>query len=506
MLDLIRQIRHSDENIQLVFKKWRFLKKLKRDKNLISLNNFDVIEQVASHISTHENSHADTYREMATFLLNIGQPKMAQKYFQLSLKHKFAPSTYSLYLQCLLLSPDCNDARMYQEAKKYNQFHRVKKISSTHFPTEKNTTILNIGYLCHFFHNSISPSLLLPFLKEHDHQRVRIFCYSDTEPDEVPPHIKNIADVWRDTKEMNDDELTSTIRNDKINILLELNGHCITNRYGVIARRAAPIQVSYYNINATTGLDAMDYILTSDEINLEKSSQYYSETIYYMKGVMAIAKFPDTFPECAPAPPCVSNSYVTFGSFGAAHKVNHEVIKVWCKILHRVPSSRFYMKAGVLSHDNYLNSYKKLFAAEGIDLNRIHFEGHSEHMHMLQCYEKVDIALDTFPHTGGTTTLEASWQGVPVLTWCGDRYSWQHGKMILSSIGHSELVTYSENEFIEKAVELAGSPQRLINYRKNLREDFRHSPKANVKAFTAKLEDTYFDMWHRKIQKNIGRS
>jgi protein O-GlcNAc transferase len=254
--------------------------------------------------------------------------------------------------------------------------------------------------------------------------------------------------------------------------------------------------VSFYNIATTTGISTIDYVLVAEEIKLKKPESY-TERVYYFKGVGGVVKFADDFPPPAKEPPCLKNRYVTFGSFGAAQKVNRDVIKLWCKVLKKVPDSKFYMKAGVLTYEDYLKSYQHQFSAEGIDLNRVIFEGFSPHHEMLKCYSKVDIALDTFPHGAGTTTMEATWQGVPVLSLYGDRHCMQHGKVILESLGHPEFIAYSEDEFIHKAAALAADYNRLIQYRKNLREDFKKSLRFDVHAFANSLEDAYFDMWEK---------
>jgi protein O-GlcNAc transferase len=442
------------------------------------------------------------YNEIADFLLNIGLPTAAKPYYQMSLKLDWTPDTHSLYLQCLLMDPACDDEQMFAEATRYNDFFSDIKKTDSHTNLLDPKKKLNVGYICHFFHNCVSQSLLIPFLKAHNRERVKVFCYSDTETNEVDAAIKSIADVWRDTKNLDHETLSSQIKNDQIDILLELNGHCIMNRYAVIARKPAPVQISFYNQCGTTGISAFDYALVGDENNLEKSAPYYSEEIYYVKGVTGISIFPDHFPAVSP-PPCLSKGYITFGSFGAAHKVNVDVVKMWCKVLKRVPNSRFFMKAGVLSHPAFLNAYKQWFKNEGISLDRIHFEGHSEHHKMLECYSRMDIALDTFPYTAGTTTMEASWQGVPVITLTGDKYCSQNGKVITSSMGHPELIAYSEQEYINKAVELANDKERLIYYRNNLRNDYRNSPRADAKAYAEKLEDAYVDMWKKYCESQV---
>lgn len=477
-------------------------KKLKKDKNLATTGSLSVIEDIATTFMSRNDPPAAAYCEIATFLLNSGYPELGKIYFEYSLKLAPLASTYSLYLQCLMLTPSCTVKKMYQKAIGYEKLF-LKDIPR--YQTHENELIvnrkLNIGHICHFFHNSVSQSLLLPYLKAHNRNRVNIFCYSDTDPHEVADSIKNAADIWRDTKGLNDETLAELIKKDKIDILLELNGHCVINRYLTIARKPAPIQINFYNHFATTGISAIDYLLVGDGFSLSKVKRYYTESIYNFKGVSGIAQFSDDFPEPSNMPPCRDNKYITFGSFGASQKVNVRVVKLWCKLLKKFKNSKFYMKANVLSFEPFRKSYEFIFAKEGISLDRIIFEGFSEHNEMLKCYSRMDIALDTFPHTGGATTREALWQGVPVISLLGKRHSMQHGRAILCSVGHPELIAYSEEDFIHKAIQLASSPERLSHYRRELRNDFKKSPRADVKAFATALEDAYFDIWKNYCNK-----
>lgn len=470
---------------------------IKQDKLLRDIGLRRSAEQIANRMMIQQATPAAAFCEIATFLLNGGYPELGLVYHEHSLQLSLLPSTYSLYLQCLMLSPSCTEEQMFKAASKYDELflsHIQKKTNHQNELTVNRK--LRIGYICHFFHNSVSKSQLMPFLNAHHRDRVSVFCYSDAEPAEVPDYIKNIPDVWRDTKKLDDEALAQLIQEDKIDILIELNGHIIVNRYLTIARKPAPIQVSFYNIATTTGISTIDYVLVAEEIKLKKP-EAYTERVYYFNGVGGVVKFANDFPGVAKEPPCLTNGYVTFGSFGAAQKVNREVIKLWCKVLKKVPNSRFYMKAGVLTYEDYLKSYQLQFAQEGIDLCRVIFEGFSPHLEMLECYSKVDIALDTFPHGAGTTTMEATWQGVPVLSLYGDRHCMQHGKVILESVGHPEFIAYTEDEFINNAAALAANPDRLIQYRKNLREDFKKSRRADLDAFAKSLEDAYFGMWEK---------
>jgi protein O-GlcNAc transferase len=398
----------------------------------------------------------------------------------------------------LLVSPTCNEKKMLQEAKKYEAFflsnvekkdHRAKDVS--------RNKILTIGYLCHFFHNAPSQTLLLPYLRTHNRNRFRIICYSDARSDLVSEDIRKVADTWRDVYGMSDDDLASLIQSDDVDILLELNGYCGLNRYGVIARRAAPIQVSHYNLSATTGLSAMDYVLLGQEFVVNQ--QCFTETVYYHKGIRKALAFPYYFPPCTSLP-YDRNKFITFGSFGASHKVNRNVIRLWCEILNAVPGSRLLFKASTLSEIKYLEIFKYFFKLAGGDLSRVVFEGHSEHAEMLLTYADVDIALDTFPYSGATTCREALWQGVPVITLCDEeKYCLQHGKAILTSMGHPELVAESQKAYVMKAVELSNNIDQLRKYRETLREDFKRSPLTDLETWTANLEDAYLDMWEKYV-------
>lgn len=473
-------------------------KTLKKDRQLNKTKSRDTLTQIAQSFMLNNKPPALAFNEIAAFLMNSGHPEVGKIYYEHSLKLSLSPVTYSLYLQCLMLCPSCDEEQMHKIASHYDELFLKHIKRYEHYDNELSTERkLNIGHICHFFHNGVSKSLLTPYLKAHNRKRVNIFCYSDAQASEVSADIREIADVWRDTKDLSDDALAELIRKDKIDILIELNGHCVVNRYLTIARKPAPIQVSFYNIATTTGISAIDYVMIGDEMSVSKVDSYYTETVQYFKGVCGVAQFPDTFPDVTLDPPCLTNHFVTFGSFGGAQKVNKDVIRLWCKVLKRVPNSRLYMKAGVLTFEPYIKSYQQLFAAEGIDLNRITFEGFSEHIEMLKCYAKVDIALDTFPHAAGTTTMEATWQGVPVLSLYGDRHCMQHGKAILGSVGHPELICYTQEEFVEKAAQLAANSDQLIKYRKELRDDFKKSPRADIHAFASTLEDAYFDMWKK---------
>lgn len=466
------------------------LKRISKDPDLRVHGIYETVIQICAN---HVNKPDDfIYREVASFILNVGHPHLAKKYFLLSLQLNPNTDTHSLYLQCLLLDPQVSETELHQVAIQYEKFFSGIEPKKSHKRTLNKDKKLNIGYICHFFYNSVSKSLLLPFLRAHNNERVNIFCYSDAPANLIDIETRGITLNWRDTLDLTNDQLTQMIEDDEIDILLELNGHCFANRYNVIARQAAPVQVSYYNQSGTTGLKSLDYVLIGEDINIDQAC--YSETIFKMEGVQGISIFPESFPPVSNLP-FKRNGYITFGSFGNAHKVNHEVIALWAKLLHKVPNAKLFLKASVLTHTAYKNVYLSMFASYGIHSDRLIIEGHSEHLDMLKRYDDVDIALDTFPHAAGTTTMEALWQGIPVVTICGKRYCSQNGKIVLTAVDHPELIAYTEQEYLDIAIKLANDIPSLEKYRQHLRDDFKKSTLYDAKSFAQRLENAYFKMW-----------
>jgi predicted O-linked N-acetylglucosamine transferase (SPINDLY family) len=362
------------------------------------------------------------------------------------------------------------------------------------FKEKQQNKILRVGYICHFLHNSVAKSIVLPFIKAHDRNKVEVYCYYDWDASEEREDMKRIAHHWRNTQNLNDDEFFNLIRDDDIDVLVEMNGHTAINRYSVCMRRAAPIQISFYNWAATSGIPNMDYNIIDNKVLDVSEDKYFTETIYRLPNAYGIANFDDTFPEVSPSPH-LKNGYITFGSFGAAHKANENVVKLWCDVLHRVPNSKFFMKAGALSADFYKDNFYRYFHNNGIGKDRLIFEGWSPHHEMLCKYANVDIALDTFPYCGSTTTLEATWQGVPVITYSGNRLSTKSGTSMLTNLHLTEHIARTKEEVVEIASKLANNSERLINLRLNLRDKFKNSVLYDAKLFASDLEDAYYFMW-----------
>lgn len=444
-----------------------------------------------------------SFFKAAMFLIDSGLPNEAIACLEKCLL--LGPEDYIIhnYLQFLMYSsPEKYSLQdIYQAHVKWGEFFADHPKFDTYPNTLTLKRRLKIGYTCHFLTNSTSSTLLLPILKAHNKNNMEIFVYSDQDPKTISNETRERVENWRDTHGINNDQFCQLIRRDQIDILLELNGHGMINRYRAITRKPAPIQISYYNYSCTTGIPGIDYTFAAKgNADFSDLQPYYSEKIFVLEGVGAATTFPAHFPPVSPSP-FIKNGYITFGSFGQAHKVSRDTIKLWCEVLKRVPSSQFYMKASALDYPENLSSFKKHFEDCGIDRSRIILEGFSDYSTLLKLYSKVDIALDSYPYTSGTTTIEAFIQGVPTISLVGQRYSSRHGYSNLHSVGHDELLAYSKQEYIEKSVDLANDPQRLIHYRQTFRDDYKCSSRVDMETFIHQLECAYTQMWSTYVEE-----
>ena len=359
-------------------------------------------------IIANSHSEADALETIADFLSNSGLPDEAVRVYEtlLSTRTMF-PAVHS-YLGTLMLrtSPD-----KYSHKYIYDAAVKLGKTLMSGPPYDRwhdsgsPERRIRVGYVCSYITNSTSLTMLIPILKAHHRDRVEVFMYSDDDPKRTSDKTRTITEHWRDVRGLDDDAFCELVRKDEIDVLLELNGHIELNRYRALTRKPAPIQVSYYNCSATCGVPNIDYALIGEEINIENLQPYYSETIFHKKGVFIGTPVGAHFPPVSP-PPFLKNGYITFGSFGQAHKVSREQIHLWCEVLKRVTGSRLYMKSGVLDNPAINAVFAKHFSDGGIDMSRVWLEGASRYSNLLKLYSRMDITLDTYPYGGGTTPMD----------------------------------------------------------------------------------------------------
>jgi protein O-GlcNAc transferase len=293
---------------------------------------------------------------------------------------------------------------------------------------------------------------------------------------------------------LSDKALAAKILDDEIDILVDLTGHSAHNRLLVFARKPAPIQVTWAGYVGTTGLSAIDYLISDQYSTHADEEKFYSETVVRMPDGWLCYDPPGYAPEVGPLP-FIENTYVTFASFSNPAKINEEVVDTWADILADVENSRLLIKYKSINSEHNSKRLIKLFEAKGVDRSRLTLEGQSPHVELLARYNDVDIALDPFPYSGGLTTYEALWMGVPVITTPGQTFASRHSFSHLSTIGLPELIAKDRNDYIRLAIELANDVGKIANLRAGLRNRMANSPICDVDRFAAGFTTVMQRIW-----------
>ena len=401
---------------------------------------------------------------------------------------------HSDFLFCMHYDPACRPLAHFDEAVKWWQRHAVSKAGKFIFSHRTGQHgRLRIGYVSPDFREHSVSYFFLPLLLAHDRNEVEVFCYADVRrPDGMTARISKLADHYRSIVGLTDDHVAEQIHKDRIDILIDLAGHTGNNRLLVFARKPAPVQVTWLGYPDTTGLPVMDYRLTDEIADPEgKSEKYHSETLVRMKNGFLCYAPPDGAPDISSLP-ALQTGHITFGSFNNLPKVNEKVIEIWSNILNQVPYSSLLLKSKQFADESTKQHYMNLFLQNQIAPDRIRMLSRTESvLEHLALYNRVDIGLDPFPYNGTTTTCEALWMGVPVVTLRGDRHSSRVGASILTRVGLRELITASGDEYVAGAVALARDLDRLRELRAGMRERMMESPLCDSISFARSVEDVY---------------
>jgi protein O-GlcNAc transferase len=367
-------------------------------------------------------------------------------------------------------------------------------------PDRDPNRCLRVGYVSADLRNHSVAAFIEPIIAAHDRSAVQVYCYSDTIPDMATLRIRTKArpDFWLDVRTFTDEALAKRIVEDRIDVLVDLGGHTAGNRLLTFARRPAPVQVTYCGYPGTTGLAAMNWRLTDAIADPQSvTDRYHVESLWRLpNGFLCFRPNPD-FGLPGPSP-AMKRGYVTFGSFNNLSKIGDSVIELWARILASVPTSRLFLKARGLSDEEPRERLRAAFSKQGIDAGRIEFATYAattvEHSAV---YGQIDIALDPFPYNGATTTCEALWMGVPVVTLMGRTHAGRVGASLLSRIGCEDLVATSPETYVQTAVNLAHDVPRLNSLHRDLRERIAGSALTNASLITRDIETAYREMWHR---------
>src|SRR6266571_3185083 len=353
---------------------------------------------------------------------------------------------------------------------------------------------LRIGYVSGDFYFHPVALFAIPLLERHDRSVCEVYCYSaGAETDDVTRQVRSRADVWRDAASMSDASLAETINRDGIDILVDLSGHSGVSRLAVFAQRPAPVQVTWLGYLSTTGMTRIQYRLCDRHTDPPGiTDRFHTETLVRLPNSQWCYR-PLVSIECAEAPPFRRNGFITFGSFSNVLKLSPTVRRLWAEILTRLPDSRIVF-AGVPQgpiRDGLIRDFEKA----GIAAGRIAILPRVGSADYFRSFNDVDVALDTTPYSGGTTTCDALWMGVPIITVPGTRSISRSTASILATLGLSEWIAASPEDYVRLAVRCAEDRETIAELRRTLRGRMRTSPLMDELRFARDVEKAYRRMW-----------
>lgn len=406
------------------------------------------------------------------------------------------PSSWSDLLLALQFEGTLSPAEMFAEHKRYADQFEAPLVAQRqpHHNERSPDRRLRIGYVSPDFRRHSVALFVLPILEAHDKSQFEIFgyyCHPDSDP--LTQEIAALCDHFLPCAHLSDDELAERIRQDGIDILVDLAGHTAHNRLQVFCRKPAPIQVTYLGYIDTTGLAAMDYRLGHIDTDPPENDCYYTERLYRFREHLwwAYRPAPD-LPDVTPLP-ALTNGYVTFSSNNHVSKISMTMIDTWATLLNAVPTARLVMM-GVTS-ELARATFLARFAEHGVSGTRLAFHGMMPLADYRRVLQQCDISLDSYPYNGGTTSCETLWLGLPLVTLKGQAFVTRMGYALLKEIGLPELVADTPEDFVRIAATLAADLPRLAQLREGMRARLAQSTLADEQKFTRGLEHAYRQMW-----------
>lgn len=442
---------------------------------------------------------SEIYSLLGSVYSLLGENKKSMDSFLKSYEHEQNMNQkiveYSNYLFAMNYALDINNEDMYIAHVKYNEF--FENVVRYEHPSIQEKNLLKIGYISPDFHQHavvfFSYQLLANFSKDQFH----VTCYSSGCSDGTTEQLKGLVSDWREIRGLSADEAAKLIKEDGIDILVDLSGHTAHNCLPILARKPAPIQVSGIGYFNTTGLKEVDYFLTDMHCDpIGKNDDSFSEKLVRLPHSHFCYTAGSDFPELKSAP-CIKNGFITFGSFNNFTKVTDEVLVLWKETLARVPNSKLVLKSRIFASDYGIEQVNQRLNALGFELMRVELRPFSHDY--LEQYHDIDIALDTYPYPGGATTCEALYMGVPVITLAGGRHGARFGYSILKNIGLDECIAYSGEEYIQKAVTIAKETELLDLLHKHLRTMMLSSSLMDGRQYVRDVEQAYKTMWRQLV-------
>ncbi len=444
---------------------------------------------------------AEAARTYAEFLFDRGRVAEAESIIRQALALCPSAETHNALLRYMLASPASDEASFFTESRRWAQRYATEdRLRERVFENQRDEARpLLVGYMCDFVETALAQNTLIPLFETHDRRNVRVAYYSHG-PDSALGRA--VTDVYRDIRGLTDEETFDLIVADRVDILVDLNGRLrVKNRYEVLCRKPAPVLVNWYNLLASTGLRAFDFIV-ADNFSLPLARRHFTteEIVHLPCQVSGSWRLPED-PPIAPQPFFEKGMFV-FACFGAAFKMNAQVLDVWVELMRREPEAMLYLKNISFYTREFREHIRDLLVSKGIDASRLRLESGSRLHNMRALYAHVDLCLDTFPYGNGSTSVNALWQGVPTVTLATEEWRSRPTASILKSVGLDEFVVASSAEYLERASWYCRHPERLAELRLSMRGRLRSSGQYNIDIFTRDLEEAYRTMWHAWLARS----
>lgn len=473
--------------------------------NVYNKNNlFDASFTISSELIEREPKYVKAHSVMADALIGLGRIDDAKAAAESVIAIEPASITAQALLVSLAARADDYDAADYlRKARRFSDLHDIYRTDVLANPAD-DAAKLRVGFIGGDFRRHPVGYFLKQLFTEYDRERFAFFIYHNAvEYDDLSEFFVENSAAFRNVNNKLDRKVAQEIADDRLHILIDLAGYTKYTRLSALVHKPAPVQMTWLGYYASTGVSEVDYILADPYVVPDDCEAEFSE---------AVLRFPDSYlcfsePDCdvpvRPAP-VSENGTVTFGSFNNLNKVTDNVLALWARVLNATPGSRLMLKTMLLNRQDQRERIIERFAAEGIDLDRLILEGPSPREALLDAYNKVDIALDPFPYGGGTTSAEALWMGVPVLTKRGDRFLARMGGSIVSNVGLGDWVAEDDDDYVAKAAAFATDAAKLIDLKHGLRQRVLASPLFDGRNFARKFETLMTSAWDAYRARNDG--
>lgn len=398
------------------------------------------------------------------------------------------------------LDPTADEKAIVEIHRQWDKLHgeplrnQIRPHSNNRSPDRR----LRIGYISPDLREHSVAYFVEPLLASHDSAQVEVFCYSGApQQDQTSVRLRSYGHHWQDVSKLSGEHVTDLIRRNQIDILVDLSGHTAGGRLPILARKPAPVQVSYLGYPNTTGLSAIDYRLTDVHCDPAGMTElYYSEQLARLSETLACYRPADAAPDVTELP-AIKNEHITFGSFCVLPKLNDELIKTWSRILQQVEGSRLLVAAAGLNEPGIAQRVRDAFAKHGADPARLQLVGQMSLLDYLASHAHIDLILDSFPVNGHTITCHGLWMGVPSICLTGKTYRGRLATSVMTNLGLPQFIAANTDQYVAIAAKLSSDTANLAQLRSTMRDRMRSSVLMDAPRFARNVESAYRDMWRR---------